>query len=313
MNSLKIPFIGSICVLLTTATPSFAQQDIEGSMDHPIISRYPGSYIYYYDQKEFDEFEILLGPIKTPSDKDIKLAKKQKFEGKVTKIQYQVPKNRSASEVFKNYEEAIRKANFDPIYVGRGSEIAGVRKFLYNYFYNVYASRDDEKNFFYMSAKNKSNTTVLSICVLPGFDGPIVLLGIVESKEMERGLITAKDIYGMIKKDGRIAIYGIYFDFDKAEIKPESKPTIEEIAKFLREHPEIKIYIVGHTDNVGKLEYNMDLSKRRAEAVVKELVEKYGIKRERLSSFGVGPLAPCASNSTEEGRAKNRRVELVEQ
>lgn len=130
---------------------------------------------------------------------------------------------------------------------------------------------------------------------------------------MEKGLIKAEDIYRTIKNEGKVAIYGIYFDFDKADIKPESKPTIEEIAKFLKEHPEIKLYIVGHTDNVGKLEYNMELSKRRAEAVVKELVEKYGIKSDRLKAFGVGPLAPVAPNSTEEGRAKNRRVELVEQ
>ncbi|MCM8810518.1 MAG: DUF4892 domain-containing protein [Candidatus Omnitrophica bacterium] len=290
---------------------SFAQKDTEGSKDHPIISRYPGSYIYYYEQKEFDEFEILLGPVKSPSDRDMQLAKKQKVEGKVTKIQYQVPQNRSPLEVFKNYEEAIKKANFDVLYSARGDEIAGVRKFLSNYFYNVYASRDDEKNFFYLSAKNKNIT--LSLSVLLGFNGPIVLLGIVEKKEMETGLIKAKDIYETIKKEGKVAIYGIYFDFDKAEIKPESKPTLEEIAKFLKENPEIKLYIVGHTDNLGKLEYNMELSKRRAEAVIKELVEKYGIKKERLMGFGVGPLAPCASNSTEEGRAKNRRVELVEQ
>ncbi|MCM8766586.1 MAG: DUF4892 domain-containing protein [Candidatus Omnitrophica bacterium] len=290
---------------------SFAQKDTEGSKDHPIISRYPGSYIYYYEQKEFDEFEILLGPVKSPSDRDMQLAKKQKVEGKVTKIQYQVPQNRSPLEVFKNYEEAIKKANFDVLYSARGDEIAGVRKFLSNYFYNVYASRDDEKNFFYLSAKNKNIT--LSLSVLLGFNGPIVLLGIVEKKEMETGLVKAKDIYETIKKEGKVAIYGIYFDFDKAEIKPESKPTLEEIAKFLKENPEIKLYIVGHTDNLGKLEYNMELSKRRAEAVIKELVEKYGIKKERLMGFGVGPLAPCASNSTEEGRAKNRRVELVEQ
>ncbi len=290
---------------------SFAQKDTEGSKDHPIISRYPGSYIYYYEQKEFDEFEILLGPVKSPSDRDMQLAKKQKVEGKVTKIQYQVPQNRSPLEVFKNYEEAIKKANFDVLYSARGDEIAGVRKFLSNYFYNVYASRDDEKNFFYLSAKNKNIT--LSLSVLLGFNGPIVLLGIVEKKEMETGLVKAKDIYETIKKEGKVAIYGIYFDFDKAEIKPESKPTLEEIAKFLKENPEIKLYIVGHTDNLGKLEYNMELSKRRAEAVIKELVEKYGIKKERLIGFGVGPLAPCASNSTEEGRAKNRRVELVEQ
>ncbi len=307
-------FLGFLILLgLFLVTLSFAEQDVPGSKDHPIISRYPGSYIYHYDQKEFDEFEILLGPVKSSSDKDIQLAKKERLEGRVTKIQYQAPSNRSPFEVFKNYEEAIKKANFEILYSARGEEIAGVRKFLYPYFWNVYASKDDERNFFYLSAKNKNKNILLSVCVLPGHSGPIAFLGIVEKKEMEKGLIKAKDIYETIKTEGKVAIYGIYFDFDKADIKPESKPALEEIAKFLKEHPEIKLYIVGHTDNIGKLEYNMELSKKRAEAVVKELVEKYGIKKDRLMGFGVGPLAPVAPNSTEEGRAKNRRVELVEQ
>jgi len=302
-----------IVLFFVGTTISFAQEDVKGSKDHPLIGRYPGSYIYHYDEKEFDEFEILLGPVKSASDQDIQQAKREKVEGKVTKIQYKAPKNRSPLEVFKNYEEAIKKAGFNIIYSAKGSEIAGIRKFLYPYFWDVYASSDDVRNFFYLSAKSKANDKVISVCVLPGFDGPIVLLGIVEIKLMETGLIKAEDIYEGIKKEGHIAIYSIYFDFDRADIKPESKPALDAIAKFLRDHPEIKLYVVGHTDNIGSLEYNMDLSKRRAEAVIKELVEKYGIEKERLKGFGVGPLSPVASNKTEEGRAKNRRVELVEQ
>uniref|UniRef100_A0A7C2VEK9 DUF4892 domain-containing protein n=1 Tax=Hydrogenobacter sp. TaxID=2152829 RepID=A0A7C2VEK9_9AQUI len=309
----KTNIILQLMLLLICIMPAFSQQDVPGSKDHPIISRYPGSFIYHYEQKEFDEFEILLGPIKGSSDRDMQLAKKEKLEGKITKIQYQCPQNRSPLEVFKNYEEALKKAGFEVIYSARGREIAGLRRFLYPYFWNVYATADDEKNFFYLSARNKSKNIVLALGILPSFDGPKVFLGIVEKKEIERGLIRAEDIYKTIKSEGKVAIYGIYFDFNKAEIKPESKPTIEEIARFLKEHPEIKVYVVGHTDNVGKLEYNMELSKKRAEAVVKELVEIYGIRQDRLKAFGVGPLAPVAPNSTEEGRAKNRRVELVEQ
>ncbi|MEO0294454.1 MAG: DUF4892 domain-containing protein [candidate division WOR-3 bacterium] len=310
--SLKI-LIFYFLILFFFINDIFAQQDIKGSKDHPVISRYPGSFIYHYEVKEFDEFYILLEPLKSSSDFDIQKAKKEKVEGKVTKIQYQAPKGKSSLEVFKNYEEAVKKANFDILYSARGKEIAGIRKFLDPYFWNIYATQDDENNFFYLSAKNKTKNLVLSICVLPSFDGPKVFLGIVELKEMEKGLITAKDIYERIKSEGHIAIYGIYFDFNKSDIKPESEPTLKEIAKFLKEHPEIKIYVVGHTDNVGKLEYNMELSKKRAEAVVRELTEKYGIEKERLKPFGVGPLSPVASNNTEEGRAKNRRVELVEE
>jgi len=211
--------------------PAFSQQDVPGSKDHPIISRYPGSFIYHYEQKEFDEFEILLGPIKGSSDRDMQLAKKEKLEGKITKIQYQCPQNRSPLEVFKNYEEALKKAGFEVIYSARGREIAVLRRFLYPYFWNVYATADDEKNFFYLSARNKSKNIVLALGILPSFDGPKVFLGIVEKKEIERGIIRAEDIYKTIKSEGKVAIYGIYFDFNKAEIKPESKPTIAEVYK----------------------------------------------------------------------------------
>jgi OOP family OmpA-OmpF porin len=116
-----------------------------------------------------------------------------------------------------------------------------------------------------------------------------------------------------IGNTGRVALYGIYFDFDKSTLKPESKPALDEIAKLLGQDAQLKLYVVGHTDNVGEIGYNMTLSQARAEAVVKSLTEDYGINAGRLKAFGVGPLAPVASNRTDEGRAKNRRVELVGQ
>lgn len=109
------------------------QQDVSGSKDHPIISRYPGSYIYYYEQKEFDEFEILLGPAKMYQGDDyFKRAKRERIEGKVTKIAYQAPKNRSTLEVFRNYEEAIKKANFEILYLADGKDIS-IDEFFENY------------------------------------------------------------------------------------------------------------------------------------------------------------------------------------
>lgn len=286
-------------------------QDIPRSKDHPIISRYPDSYIYYYDQKEFDEFEILFGPVKIYQGEDyVKRAKKEKIEGKVTKIGYEAPKNRSVFEVFKNYEEALKKANFNILYIANGKDLS-ISDFLSTYF--PLRPGWSEGKSFYLSAKDKTGNVIISVCVMPGWGGPVILLGIVEKKEMEIELITAKDIYEKLKTEGHIAIYGIYFDFDKADIKPESEPTLKEIARFLRENPEIRVYIVGHTDNLGKLDYNMELSRKRAENVVKELVNKYGISKERLKAFGVGPLAPVSSNDTEEGRAKNRRVEIVKE
>jgi outer membrane protein OmpA-like peptidoglycan-associated protein len=123
----------------------------------------------------------------------------------------------------------------------------------------------------------------------------------------------AKAMADDLSSKGHTAIYGIYFDFDKADIKPESEPTLKEIAKLLSQDPKLKLYVVGHTDNVGGFDYNIKLSQARANAVVKELISKHKVDGARLKPYGVGLSAPVASNKTEEGRAKNRRVELVEQ
>ena len=115
------------------------------------------------------------------------------------------------------------------------------------------------------------------------------------------------------RAEGRAVFYGILFDFDKAEVKPESEGQLAEMAKFLQANAAARVFIVGHTDNKGTLDYNVGLSSRRAEAVVKALSSKYGVDARRLTPRGLGPLAPVTSNRNEDGRAKNRRVEMVEQ
>ena len=99
----------------------------------------------------------------------------------------------------------------------------------------------------------------------------------------------------------------------KASIKPESRPALDEVAKFLKDNPAEKIYVIGHTDNVGGFDFNMKLSQARATSVVADLVKTYGVAQARLNGSGVGLQAPVASNAEEEGRAKYRRVELLPQ
>ena len=111
---------------------------------------------------------------------------------------------------------------------------------------------------------------------------------------------------------GHIALYGIYFDTDKATIKPQSAPTLNEMAKLLNGAPKLSVFIVGHTDSQGSFEHNMTLSRQRAEAVAAALAGSYHIARGRLRTAGLGMLAPVASNASDDGRALNRRVELVE-
>jgi outer membrane protein OmpA-like peptidoglycan-associated protein len=116
-----------------------------------------------------------------------------------------------------------------------------------------------------------------------------------------------------LANEGRIALYGLYFDVGRAEVKPESRPQLEEMAKLLNSDKSLKVAIVGHTDNQGTVDGNVALSQRRAEAVVAMLISSYKIDGGRLRARGVASFAPVASNRTESGRAKNRRVELVEQ
>lgn len=111
----------------------------------------------------------------------------------------------------------------------------------------------------------------------------------------------------------RAAIYGVYFDTGKSNLKPESEAPISEIAKLLTADPALRLHVVGHTDNVGTLADNLRLSQNRANAVVRSLQAKHRVAAARLTANGVGPLAPTVSNDNESGRAKNRRVELVKQ
>uniref|UniRef100_A0A7C2P3T0 OmpA-like domain-containing protein n=1 Tax=candidate division WOR-3 bacterium TaxID=2052148 RepID=A0A7C2P3T0_UNCW3 len=306
-------FIFFISIILFISDFAFAQY--ENVKDHPALSRYRGSQIVHYDFKQFDEYYILLGPIRGSSDKDIEGAECKRLEGKVTRFLYEGPKDRSSFEVFKNYEIALKNAGYKILFQGKGrEEIYGVYVFLEKKNKDHLGGwGDPDKGWYYLSASSPDEKIYISIFVLTSSNGPRAAVSIIEPKEMEVGLVTAEMMEESIKRTGKVALYTIYFDFDKADLKPESKPTIGEIAKLLKRNPKLKLYIVGHTDNVGSFDYNMDLSQRRAEAVVKELVEEHGISKDRLKPYGVGPLCPISSNLSEEGRSKNRRVELVEQ
>jgi outer membrane protein OmpA-like peptidoglycan-associated protein len=134
---------------------------------------------------------------------------------------------------------------------------------------------------------------------------------VAETGAIENKMVDAAAMAKGLGETGHIALYGIYFDTDKAVVKPESRPTLEQIAKLLSSQPQLNVYVVGHTDSQGAADYNLDLSRRRAEAVAAELVRNFRIAQPRLKTAGVGLLAPVGSNASEAGRALNRRVELV--
>ena len=306
------------CLLPGLLVPFAAgqDQDAEGSKDHPLISRYPGSYITHYLAKEFDEFTLPLGKLT-----DDKFTKSQHLEGKITRIVYVAPAGRSVLEVFRNYQGALKKAGFETLFTCGPQECYGSGGSTGR----VYGSGENDSywgpdhGIHYVSAKLARSEGDVYVSLLIDDQGgdfrANTEIYIIEVKPMQSDLITvdAASLANDINRTGHVSVYGIYFDTGKADIKPESDATLKEIANLLQGDRMLKLYVVGHTDNQGALDINMDLSRRRADAVLAALTTKYAVSAGRLRAYGSGPYAPVASNDREDGRAKNRRVELVKQ
>lgn len=322
-------------VLITFAAISastLAQgDDSPGTEDHPLVSRYTGSFIDGQDVLEFTGYTLPVGPaVKNPEGQRVP-SEKISLEGKVTRTLYRGPEDRSTLEILRNYQSALESAGFKTLYTCGGSECG---KLFHWIFYKEMGQRirstktsgsafDIPQDLRYLSAKGMVGNRIVHVSVLVAFDAgfsnlskqPVTLLEVIESEEMETGMVTI-DAEAMAKgldATGHIAIYGVYFDTNSADIKAESAPTLTEISTLLNQRPLLKLLVVGHTDNQGDYDYNMGLSGRRSEAVVRSLTGEYGIDASRLRSAGVGYLAPVASNDTAVGREKNRRVELVKQ
>ena len=312
---MRTVFVAGLLIGLSAPFAAAQDQDVEGSKDHPLISRYPGSYIAKYLTKEFDEFALPLGPV----DVENTITKNQPLEGKITRIVYVAPAGRTVLEVFRNYQDALTKAGFETLFTcgpqGCGSTVA-----------NAYANSGDNLDYWgpqrgihYISAKLARPEGDVYVSLLVDDQGPDsrtnAELYVIEVKPMESGLITvdAASLANDINRTGHASVYGIYFDTGKADVKPESDATMNEIAKLLQGDSTLKLYVVGHTDNQGALDMNMDLSRKRADAVLAALTTKYAVPASRLKAYGCGPYSPVASNDSEDGRAKNRRVELVKQ
>jgi OmpA-OmpF porin, OOP family len=300
-------------------------KDVAGH-DHPMLKRYEGSFIVGYSEKAYDQYKLILGKALNPSLESSggkKIEKEQTIEGKVTRITYFAPKGRSVLEVFRNYEQELKTKNAETLFAGAGADELGYD------FGSVQQYQDLDGQVFSYSHGDarygayKIGDTYVVIYISAFENGytkhlidkgqSAVQVDVIEAKPMQQKMVTvsATEMEKQITDTGRVALYGIYFDFNKAEVKPESDPTLVEIAKLMQSKPALRILVVGHTDNVGGFESNKVLSQRRAEAVVAVLSSKHGIVSQRLFPTGVSFAAPTASNESEAGRAKNRRVELV--
>ncbi len=308
-------------VLLFIATVLPAQSPEEAIT----ISPFPGASQKTRYVVNFGEYIL---PVGQPG-KNGELVKTQKLQGKIIQTTFTIPASRSVLEVYQNYRQALQEAGFDILFTFKKEEQPHWSQWADKFCSATQRDPRWEQDIKYSLHYAEEGRFIAAKLTRPGGDiYAAICLGkggwhnyitlqqdLIELKPLETGLvkITSEMLENKIKQHGHVAIYGIYFDFNKAELKPESEPVLKEIARLLKKNPDLKLYVVGHTDNIGSLAYNRKLSRQRAEAVVQRLVNRYHISPDRLKAFGVGPLCPLASNSTEAGRAKNRRVELVEQ
>ena len=288
---------------LTGLTFSIAfSQDAEGCKDHPLFNRMPNFHITDCASVEFDTRKFPVGPpLEDQKPKHVDV------EGALIFMRYDLnegAKPASKLQIMRNFENATKSA---------GGTVLGT----YPDWCKATVEYDPRLG------NTCTNWGVSMKFVTSGkevwaymqmIDDTAYGIQIIERQTMKQDIvISAADLLEGLNGTGHIAVYDILFDTGKSALKPESDTALKEIAKLMSQNPSLKLHVVGHTDNVGDLAMNMKLSQTRAAAVVASLTGKHGITSDRLDAFGVGPYAPVASNKTEEGKAKNRRVELVEQ
>lgn len=293
----------------SASTPVAPLSADDKAKDSAMLPRYPGARIYNHKKIDTETVKIPFA---------INAAEKSPLQltGDLTKHTYTI-ENVSTLKVYENYKAALTNAGFNFIsqceldqcgtekqYNDVGDQLA-----LSGDVYNWY-----RKPYYLLAKKSLPAGDVYVALFIGGYESQVgVQQVIVQEKAVQTGLVNvnADGLKQQIDTDGKALIYGIYFDTGKAEVKPESKPTLDAIAELLRRNPDLLLYVVGHTDDTGDGAANVALSKQRADSVVAALVKDYQVPSNRLQAQGVGPYAPAGNNTSDAGKQKNRRVELV--
>jgi outer membrane protein OmpA-like peptidoglycan-associated protein len=264
-----------LCLAFAFVAHACAAQakDADGCKDSPLIARFPGSIITECEDKPDNSYTF----------RDLGSKQEEKtVEGEYHYVYYNEPDGTSWAQVNRNLVTAFKTAGY------------------------TFLKNNGQGQFTVHMGK-----TWIEVDVNHGTNYQFHI--VTETALTQDVVANAAALSGGLSGSGHVVVTGILFDTGKADVKPESAPALEEVAKLLKQNPTLKVYVVGHTDNVGSLAANIDLSKRRAAAVVQSLTTTYGVFAARLQAYGNGPYAPVASNHSEDGRALNRRVELVEQ
>lgn len=329
LSHCKLSFILLIS-LAVSAYAAAAQSDMPDSKDHPKIPRVEGTTIVGYKSSGYDEGVFVTGM----ENRELQT---ENGEGKRTRIMYLGEKDLSPLGILRNYQKALEDlGQVNEVFSCKGhacySNLGEI--FIWNKNNRIHTSFDKNDNYYlYFSGSHyreqsywygtvQSDDALYHVSVYTAVrdskdtarEGrPLTHLEVIEIADFKPTLkvVKAEEMSAKITEKGHIALYGIHFDSDSDKLKPDSDTAIQEIAKALNAEPSLKLYVVGHTDNEGTLEHNQDLSKRRATSVVRALMSNHSIATDRLTPVGAGLIAPVANNGTEEGRALNRRVELV--
>lgn len=244
------------------------------------VNRMPGFYISDCQVSEYKDYDFVYY-VGNPA-KAMKIRKGGMFRSLWYSKTPGETRNFSSSQVVANYFNAVTKV--------QGKSLANNNRTLT-------ASINGKEVFIEIHVGDNSNVKGYYVVIL-------------EVQAMQQDVVV--DLDEAMERDGKVALYGIQFDTDKSTIKPESGKALQQISDYLAAHPKVRIIIVGHTDMVGAFDHNLELSKARAGAVKDYLVREGKIDATRLSTDGVGPLCPVSTNQTEEGKALNRRVEIVQ-
>ena len=333
------PLFLLLFALLTAALPA---KDTAGSKDHPVLKRIEGSEIIWSKVSKFDELTIPLERIEWDgSAEKFKATKQEKTEGAHTILYYKLPGETSTLEAVKQYEADLKPAGYETLFTAANDKLDdGYNRFVSQTFPTVKGTpgleylhefNHDEQRYMALKGTGKTGGAIYVTLyafvlqdVSTGFDDlkaahkldkgqTIVRVDVLETKAMEARMtvVKAAEITQSIAQTGRIAIYGVLFDTDKADLKPESADSLAEMAAAIKGSAGQKFLIVGHTDNAGNFAHNQTLSQKRAAAVTAALTSKYGVPAASVIPVGVGMAAPVAPTTDDAGRAKNRRVEIV--
>jgi OOP family OmpA-OmpF porin len=328
MQIIDLRYYGLPLFLFTMVSLAVAA-DLPGATDPPGMKRYEGSEIIGYREPRFDEFLLPSGPPTgfSPPSYETSLS----LDGLVSRYTYIAPEGRGVAELFRNYKLEFERLGLETLYEKGASDkgwfgptftvIADEDQLGQILAYNeaqervlVGKSKDAQPTYYYVFVTAYRDGVVPEqLRHVVARDRGLVQLVVVAPEKMEEKMafVSAEEMSRSLSDTGKTILQGLYFDTDKDTVRSDSRTVIDEIAKLLQDNPQLKVRIVGHTDNQGTTDYNLDLSRRRTASVMQELRSAHGIVADRLDSFGCGPYAPVASNDSEKGRARNRRVELV--